>query len=151
MTRISEEAAPARHDATATRPSYGRIGRLRYLIWLCAIYLVIQLMSVVWPLWIASLLGGLGCYAIATVRRVRDLGLSSWFALLLGLPLVSLVLLVLPGTRSSNRHGEAPGPASRKEWALALVLLITTLALLVVTWIVVIGPAWAHYGAATAT
>lgn len=150
MTRISEEAAPTRYDATATRPSYGRIGRLRYLIWLCAIYLVIQVMSVVWPLWIASLLGGLGCYAVATVRRVRDLGLASWFALLLGLPLVSLVLLVLPGTRASNRHGEAPAPASRKEWALALVLLITTLALLVVTWIVVIGPAWAHYSAATA-
>lgn len=151
MTRISGEAAPTRHDATATRRSYGRIGRLRYLIWLCAIYLVIQVMSVVWSLWIASLLGGLGCYAVATVRRVRDLGLSSWFALLLGLPLVSLVLLVLPGTRASNRHGDAPAPASRKERALALVLLITTLALLVVTWVVLIGPAWAHYSAAKAT
>lgn len=131
------------------RAPYGRIGRLRYLIWLCAIYLVIQLMSVWLPLWLGAILVGMVCYAVATVRRVRDLGLSSWFALLLGLPLVSLVLLVLPGNEGPNRHGTPPGPVSRKEGVTAAVLLAITLALLVVTWMFVIAPAWAQYAAAT--
>lgn len=130
------------------RAPYGRIGRLRYLIWLCAIYLVIQLMGIWLPLWLGAILVGMVCYAVATVRRVRDLGLSSWFVLLLGLPLVSLVLLALPGTPGPNRHGAPPAPLSRKEWVSAMLLLVLTITLLIVTWLFVIGPAWARYSGA---
>lgn len=68
MTRIPEQPATAPGDATIAGPPHGRMGRLRYLVWRCAIYLVIQATSVVWP-WFASLSRSLS--GPTKVRRMK--------------------------------------------------------------------------------
>lgn len=61
-----------------------------------------------WPLFI----WGFAVYLCAAVRRLHDLGVSGWFALIMWIPgfgqFVLLVLAVLPGLRRVNSYGAIP-------------------------------------------
>lgn len=44
------------------------------------------------------------CLAV-TVRRLHDMGLSAWWALLAMLPVVYIVFALVPGTPGENKYG----------------------------------------------
>ena len=51
----------------------------------------------------------IGLLIPSTVKRIHDVGHSGWLCILaLGIPLFSLLLLVLPGVSGSNKFGEDP-------------------------------------------
>ncbi|MBM3956868.1 MAG: DUF805 domain-containing protein [Gemmatimonadetes bacterium] len=110
----------------------GRIGRLKFLVFYVAVWLVGAL-AYLFALAIGSgragdtavaagvlvfLAGGLVAFLIslsAWVRRFHDLDQSGWMALLALVPFVNLVtffvLLLAPGTPGPNRYGPEPGTA----------------------------------------
>lgn len=45
---------------------------------------------------------------IIAIKRFHDMDKSGWWALLTLLPLVSIIIIFIPGTKGSNRFGEDP-------------------------------------------
>lgn len=102
----------------------GRIGRLRYLSYSLAGYLVmvlgaILLGAVAGAAGQASAAGWLGVGAaipylvfmvLLTIQRSHDMGWSGWSALLAFIPLVGLIWIINSGTRDKNRFGSPPPP-----------------------------------------
>jgi uncharacterized membrane protein YhaH (DUF805 family) len=112
----------------------GRIGRVRYFAYCCAMSCLCLLAAGVIVLACAGvammlLLGLLylmtvGASLILFVRRLHDLDRSGWMSLLLLIPLVNVALSLYatfaPGTSGSNRFGQAPKPNSQKLVAAAV-------------------------------
>lgn len=121
--------APVGDDATYQPKVFtvnGRIGRVRYIaystalfmVWLVA-FLVLggaiavatggsqgALMAVMGLFYLVSIAGAF----IMTIRRAHDMGHSGWMSLLMLVPLVSLWFLFAPGTPSTNEYGPKPVP-----------------------------------------
>jgi uncharacterized membrane protein YhaH (DUF805 family) len=112
----------------------GRIGRVRYFAYCCAMSGLGLLAAGVIVLACAGvtmmlLLGLLyvmivGASLILFVRRLHDLDRSGWMSLLLLIPLVNVALSLYatfaPGTSGLNRFGQAPKPNSQKLVAAAV-------------------------------
>ena len=112
----------------------GRIGRLRFLLFLLVVW-VIGALAYSFALAVGFdaatnagagaavlvfLTGGLAAFLVslsAWVRRLHDLDQSGWLVLLAFIPLVNLamllILLLAPGTPAPNRYGPQPGAAGR--------------------------------------
>ncbi len=88
-------------------------------LWTLALLVPVLIGFVVLTVWTTRL----------TVLRLHDMNLSGWWVLALFIPyagaVLSLGLMVVPGTRGQNDHGDPPHPAS------ALLVLLTILALCV--------------------
>ncbi|CAK9892578.1 MULTISPECIES: DUF805 domain-containing protein [Pseudomonas] len=118
----------------------GRIGRVRLLAWGMALFaatmggimLVAMLSSSV-----SMDLGGLVMIGLLSARilsmlfivqRLHDLNWSGWFCWLSVLPWVGnfllLVLVLMPGTRGSNRFGPPPAPNNNAVVILAWLWLV---------------------------
>jgi uncharacterized membrane protein YhaH (DUF805 family) len=104
----------------------GRRGRLSYLLTSLLAFVLIWFLTVALsgaePNPAASLLlaaGSIGCVWCSlaiTAQRFHDLGASGWWAALLYVPLVGLivwfVLLLAPGQKTANAFGPVPSPAA---------------------------------------
>ena len=47
-------------------------------------------------------------WAMQAVKRCHDMNISGWWLLVLALPVLSLGLILVRGTRGANRYGEDP-------------------------------------------
>lgn len=114
----------------------GRIGRLRYLSYGVAVYLLIAFFGGILSALVMPMLGGAGESAIIAVlaliyipvlvammnlarRRMHDFNASGWLLLLFLVPLVNailtFVLLIVPGSAGRNNFG--PRPSANPWWA----------------------------------
>lgn len=131
----------------------GRIGRTRYLLYLMAYFLSLQLSNVLSVL----LSGGVPLlrlfvlvfaflsYCCVTVKRTHDIGLSGWFALVLGLPGINLLLLAIPGNNKINRFGDPPlSPSPKEKWVTGGATA-ATISVLVLIYVWIVEPAVAAY------
>jgi len=121
----------------------GRAGRLRYFIYLMSYYPLIMILGLFGPLYVIGIPIVIANYICATIRRCHDIGLSGWWALVLGLPGPNLVLLLIPG-RAANRYGEQPTSA-RSERLVALVMFVLTIAACGAYYLYVFRPAIQAY------
>lgn len=118
----------------------GRIGRVRYLGWSMAMFLIaLPLFLIIAGLYAASSTLGaligvilLVGYVVVSVmigaQRLHDIGWSAWLLLLNLVPVVGsvfpLLMLLIPGTAGANRFGPPPPPNSRGVVALAWSMII---------------------------
>lgn len=121
----------------------GRIGRVRYLGWSMAMFLVLMVIVMLagGAYALSSTLGiligivavvGFIAYVVVGVmigvQRLHDIGWSGWLLLLNLVPIVGsvfpLLMLLIPGTNGANRFGPPPPPNSRGVVALAWTMLI---------------------------
>jgi len=122
----------------------GRIGRLRYLAWSMASWLVVGIpLFVVTSILakISSSLSFLGvllfvvgavalivCSFRFAIQRLHDLGLSGWWVLLHFVPLIGsflpFVLMLAPGSSKRNLYGPPPPPNSLAVQFLAALWLL---------------------------
>jgi uncharacterized membrane protein YhaH (DUF805 family) len=126
----------------------GRLGRLRYLAWslvmLTAVFLAAGIgMLAAYTLGnnssLLSIVGGIiavvAFIALMVlsiqlgVRRLHDIGWSGWLLLISMIPAVgsifSIILLLVPGSKTVNRFGPPPPPNSRAVKILASLGLLT--------------------------
>jgi len=113
----------------------GRIGRLRYLAYLGASYLLMLPVFLVAGLIMAltnspfvavAIYGVVGIvYAVWAVmmmiQRSHDMGWTGWSVLLAIIPFVALIWLFKAGTPGANEYGAPPPPNSRSVKILAWV------------------------------
>ncbi|MBB4868042.1 uncharacterized membrane protein YhaH (DUF805 family) [Pseudomonas nitritireducens] len=121
----------------------GRIGRVRYLGWSMAMFLVLfAILALVGGAFALSntlgyLIGAVAVVAFIAyvvvgvmigVQRLHDIGWSGWLLLLNLVPVVGsvfpLLMLLIPGTSGPNRFGPPPPPNSRGVVALAWTMLV---------------------------
>jgi len=109
----------------------GRLGRLRYILYLLGISLVGGILAVLLFLipYAGPFLGGavyIGLIVITillTIQRCHDFNKTGWLTLLLLVPLVSLILYFIPGTKGSNQYGLQPPPNSTAIKVGAFILI----------------------------
>ena len=102
----------------------GRVGRLRFLAYSTAAYLVLALMSgIVAGVAAAMKMPGLVAilpllflvpyftvFALLTIQRSHDMDWSGWMSLLALIPIVGLIWIFKGGSASENRFGAPPPP-----------------------------------------
>jgi len=106
-------------------PPSGRIGRLRFLAYSLALYLLVALGTALLALvttflarasdsatvvGIISTVAYLVVGTILLIQRSHDMNLSGWWSLAAFIPLVGLVWVFKGGTRDVNRWGAPPPP-----------------------------------------
>ena len=124
-----------------------RIGRLRYFVYTlvgmigCAALLIsIYLLALLLPLALGKLVSTIALILVSrlliplivfilTMRRVRDFGLSGWWAFTILIPFVTLAYLFIPGAKSENRFGPQPAPNPPGLHFLAFALPIALIGL----------------------
>lgn len=138
----------------------GRIGRLRFIsysFWLgsaafVGISIAVSMLGNQFMVRHSVLVGWVtiaAMLAIGTVygiRRLHDMGVSGWWALMCMLPplniLLWLALACFPGQSSGNRHGP---PALKNGWPAITGASLGILAIVVITILLAIGPALAAF------
>ena len=127
----------------------GRVGRFEYFFYSLVLpFLVFWIIAALAG--IASHFGELGgaiayvllaaafCAALIihvqlTVQRCHDFNASGWLAILIILPLASILFWLIPGNKDNNRFGFPPRPPSsllRKGVALLLLILVAIITFL---------------------
>lgn len=138
MPELSLDKTPQEHYATLDPLGFsGRIGRLRLLAWTMVLFAIFLLASLVALL--ATKISptlGITCSAVLCIaycvinlrinaQRLHDLNWSAWMLLLHLVPLANLVLtlmmLLAPGTPGPNKYGPPPPPNSRSVDILARI------------------------------
>jgi uncharacterized membrane protein YhaH (DUF805 family) len=134
------------NDALASSPFFsykGRLGRIHF-IGMGLVYFIISYLLGAFVIGLAigisaaantpiigivgGIVGFLGiCYLTLHlhIRRLRDINASGWFCLLGFLPYLNLiyllVLMVVPGTKGTNKYAQKPESASTAVTVLSLV------------------------------
>ena len=113
------------YQAVRLWPPSGRIGRLRFLAYSLALYLLVILGSMLLGVVAASLARGadtavvVGLISIVAygvvgmvllVQRSHDMNLSGWWSLAAFIPFVGLLWVFKGGTPGANRWGAPPPP-----------------------------------------
>ena len=140
MPELSLDKTPQAHYATLDPFGFsGRIGRLRLLAWNMVITLIAMAASLL-ALLATKLSPTLGITVCATLaiayflirlrisaQRLHDLNWSAWMLLLHLVPVANLVLtlmmLLMPGTPGPNRFGPPPPPNSPSVEVLARIVI----------------------------
>lgn len=123
-----------------------RLGRVRYLAYCllgmlacCLILVVIYLLALLLPDALGRLVAT-GSFIIVknvmvpmivfimSIRRLHDMGFNGWWSLCVLIPYATLLLLVFPGQRESNRFGPPPPPSSPLLGGLCALLLVALFA-----------------------
>jgi len=139
-------ASRARYSNVKILSAEGRIGRFEYFFYSLVLpFLVFWIVAAMAG--IASHFGELGgaiayvllasalCAALIihiqlTIQRCHDFNTSGWLALLVIIPLASILFWLIPGNAGNNRFGYPPKPASsllRKGAALLLLVLVAVI------------------------
>ncbi|MEJ2451872.1 MAG: DUF805 domain-containing protein [Gammaproteobacteria bacterium] len=115
----------------------GRIGRIRYLAYGFAVFLVIYLVAVSLSAIVALGASGAGgeaprtvmgfAYILITIysvmlaiRRSHDFNVTGWLAVLSLIPLINLFFIFVPGTKGANDYGPPPPPNTTGNYILGL-------------------------------
>lgn len=143
----------ARYSNVSVLSADGRIGRFEYFFYSLVLpFLVFWIIAALAG--ISSHFGELGgaiayvllaaafCAAFIihiqlTIQRCHDFNRSGWFALLILVPLASLLFCLIPGSKLINRFGYPPRPSSsllRKGAALLLLILVASVTFLVLNY-----------------
>jgi len=129
-------ADPVTHGKVNVLSYKGRLGRIRYIGFICGEILLMMLLTVPAIAAFSALLGkGAEPYAIAlvaalgivlltllTIQRAHDFNARGWLALLLFVPLVNLLFWVVPGSKDANRFGLPPPPNQAGDYLRAILL-----------------------------
>ena len=116
-------------------PPRGSIGRLRFLAYSLALYLLAVVLAAV--LGLVSVFVGVrpelvawasiaiypGAGLLVPIQRSHDMNLSGWWSLLAFIPLVGLYWLLKGGTPGDNRWGAPPPPNGLGVRILAFVMV----------------------------
>ena len=130
MPELSLDKTPQEHYAPLDPLGFsGRIGRLRLLAWSMIISIIAMITSLLVLLAVkVSPTLGITCGATLTLayfiislrisaQRLHDINWSAWMLLLHLVPVANLVLslmmLLMPGTPGPNKYGPPPPPNSR--------------------------------------
>lgn len=145
----STNTQSTRYSSVQVLSAEGRIGRFEYFFYSLVLpFLIFWIIAAMAG--IASHFGELGgaiayvllaaalCAAVIihvqlTVQRCHDFNASGWFALLILLPLASILFWLIPGNANNNRFGYPPRPPSsllRKGAALLLLILVAAITFL---------------------
>ena len=109
----------------------GRLGRIRYLMYTMGVGLaggilamILMMIPFIGPfLAIALYIGIIVISVLLTIQRCHDFNKSGWYALILLIPIVSLIFYFWPGTQGENNFGHQPPPNSTAITVGAFVLL----------------------------
>ena len=140
MPELSLDKTPQEHYAPLDPLGFsGRIGRLRLLAWSMIISIIAMITSLLVLLAVkVSPTLGITCGATLTLayfiislrisaQRLHDLNWSAWMLLLHLVPVANLVLslmmLLMPGTPGPNKYGPPPPPNSRAVNVLAAITI----------------------------
>ena len=121
----------------------GRIGRFEYFFYSLVlpflVFWIIAAMAgiashfdelggaIAYVLLAAGLCAALIIHVQLTIQRCHDFNASGWLALLVFLPLASILFWLIPGNKAINRFGYPPRPSSsilRKGAALLLLIIV---------------------------
>lgn len=132
-----DRLSPGAQDAEFYSPSMfmlaGRIGRVRYFAYSCALAALALVLAAGILLTSSGMMRGLlvtmltvllvPAIFVLVVRRLNDLDRSGWISLVLLIPLLNVALSLYAafarGSAGANRFGPAPTPNSQKVWAAA--------------------------------
>ena len=140
MPELSLDKTPQEHYAPLDPLGVsGRIGRLRLLAWSMIISIIAMITSLLVLLAVkVSPTLGITCGATLTLayfiislrisaQRLHDINWSAWMLLLHLVPVANLVLslmmLLMPGTPGPNKYGPPPPPNSRAVNVLAAITI----------------------------
>lgn len=140
MPELSLDKTPQEQYAPLAPVGFsGRIGRLRLLAWSMVISIIAAVTSLLVLLAVkVSPTLGMTCGATLTLayfivslrigaQRLHDLNWSAWMLLLHLVPVANLVLtllmLLMPGTPGPNKYGPPPPPNSRAVNVLAAITI----------------------------
>lgn len=140
MPELSLDKTPQEQYAALDPVGFsGRIGRLRLLAWSMVISIIAAVTSLLVLLAVkVSPTLGMTCGATLTLayfivslrisaQRLHDLNWSAWMLLLHLVPVANLVLtllmLLMPGTPGPNKYGPPPPPNSRAVNVLAAITI----------------------------
>ena len=143
--------APAIAGDTSEAPRYfslsQRIGRLRYFVYVLSgmvcssvLLLMMFLFCLALPLPLAKLVFDVSLVLIKyilipmivivmTVRRLHDIDFNGWWAALIIIPFLNVILLFVPGTATQNRFGPPPRSNGSALQVTAILLPLTLLML----------------------
>lgn len=124
----------------------GRLDRVRFLTAFSFVFLVLVLLSSLNTAAYGTLnneayrvvfaftcLLGLALYTPLAVRRLNDINLRGWWALVLLVPVVGAFvpayLIGTPGSDGPNRYGAAPPPRGKAVTTVCIVLVVTVVVL----------------------
>lgn len=141
MTELNLEKSPQEHYATLAPLGFsGRIGRMRLLAWSlilgasAGIVIVLVLLATKVSPTLAITFGATLTLAFVVVhlrinaQRLHDLNWSAWMLLLHLVPVANLVLtlamLLMPGTPGPNKYGLPPPPNSTAVKVLAWISIV---------------------------
>ena len=117
----------------------GRIGRLRFLAYSVALYLIVAIPANMIGGILAAIMGDSGVFVSLTfsgiasliilvfyfmfaIQRSHDMNVSGWLSLIILLPIIGyLVFLFIPGTRGENRFGPPPPENSGGVIAMSII------------------------------
>src|SRR5262245_35739060 len=105
----------------------GRSSRLRYLTYLLSYCPLIMILGLLGPLYVIGIPIVIANYICATIQRCHDIGISGWWAALLGLPGPNLLLLAIPG-KAATRYGDPPASVGRERVAALAMGALTLIA-----------------------
>ena len=140
MPELSLDKTPQEQYAPLDAAGFsGRIGRMRLLAWSMVISLIAMVTSILVLLAVkVSPTLGITCGAVLTLawfivslricaQRLHDLNWSAWMLLLHLVPVANLVLtlmmLLMPGTPGPNKYGPPPPPNSRSVTVIASITI----------------------------
>ena len=152
MTELSLEKTPEEHYAYPDPLGFsGRIGRMRLLAWslilglIASVVALLVLLAIKVSPTLAITFGATLTLAFVVVnlrinaQRLHDLNWSAWMLLLHLVPVANLVLtlalLLMPGTPGPNKYGLPPPPNSTAVKVLAwinIVLMVLGLFILII-------------------
>ena len=119
----------------------GRIGRMRYIsfslgtLTLATIisFLVISIPAIGMMLLALILIAALVTLLVLSIRRGHDFNVPSWLSaiLIIFMPVLTLVLYFVPGTKGDNNYGASP-PENTKVIVVSAILLAVLYSLAIV-------------------
>ncbi|WP_374436271.1 DUF805 domain-containing protein [Inhella sp.] len=105
----------------------GRIGRLRYLAYITGAALLFQLLAVgmgaIGPfIALLGLIPYIWFTVITGIKRCHDINISGWWSITAIIPVIGLIWIFVPGSKSANRFGPPPPPNTLGIKLLGLIL-----------------------------
>jgi uncharacterized membrane protein YhaH (DUF805 family) len=156
-TAVADVAPDGGYQPIRWWPPSGRIGRLRFLAYGVAIYLVFVLASFVFGAlatafargsMLLTVIGVIGfviylvAEALILIQRSHDMDLSGWWSIAAMIPLVGLFWVFKGGSRGVNRWGAPPPP---NGWGVRVLGAILPIVLVLGIVAAVALPAYQQY------
>ena len=109
----------------------GRFGRVQFACWGTAFLMIPPFLSVTYPVGIFVFPITFPLYVFNILKRLRDIGISPWWALIAWVPLLNMPLLFIPGSKEENKYGPSPRKYSSSELKFSIILPIALVGILV--------------------